>query len=147
MATYNLSEEADVAKFKTRVDYLIHRGRMVTLVENTEPKEQTKEEKIRRRQMNLLHLWLAYFGDYVGEIDKEQVKTDVKRAILGIRMSYNRFSKRNEPSDYHLSQMSVQEASIFMEKFKIWAQTEYGCYLPYENEVGYGQMATAYRNR
>lgn len=147
MAVYDLSNQSEIQKFQVRVAYLIGKGKKVTLTENTEPKGLTEEECIRRRQMNLVHLWFSCFADFVGEIDKDKVKTDVKRAILGMKMTYNRFSQRNEPIDYSLSEMTVSEASDFMNKFKVWAQTEFGCYLPYENEVGYDDMARYYKNR
>lgn len=144
---YNLKEEADVVKFRARVNHLIEKGKVVSLVEETTPKGLTEEAAIRRRQMNLAHLWFSAFADFCGEIDKEKTKRDVKRAILGMRMQFNRFSNRDEPEDYHLSKMTVAEASDFMNKFKIWALQEWGCYLPYENEVGYADMAKHYRNR
>lgn len=144
---YDLKDETDVTKFKARVNHLIEKGKVVTLTESASPKKLTEEESIRRKQMNLVHMWFSAFADFCGEIDKEKVKTDVKRALLGMKMGYNRFSKRNEPTDYHLSEMTVSEASDFMSKFKIWAQQEFGCYLPYENEIGYDEMARQYRNR
>jgi len=144
---YDLKEETDLQRFKVRVNHLIEKGKVVTLTENTEPKKLTEEESVRRRQINLVHLWFSAFADFCGEVDKEKVKTDVKRTLLGMKMGYNRFSKRNEPKDYHLSAMSVAEASDFMNKFKIWALQEFGCYLPYENEIGYSEFARQYRNR
>jgi len=143
---YDLTKASDIEKFKARVQYVLAKGKVVTLAENTQ-KQVTGVESIRRKQMNLAHLWFSVFADYTGEIDKEMVKRNVKRVILGMKMTYNKFSKREEPVDYHLSEMSVQDASQFMEKFKMWALSEYGCYLPYENEVGYEEMVSQYRNR
>lgn len=144
---YDLSNETDVVKFRARVNHLIDKGKVVILTEETTPRRLTDEENVRRKQMNLVHLWFSAFADFCGEIDKEKTKRDVKRVILGMKMRYNRFSKRNEPEDYHLSKMTVHEASDFMNKFKIWALQEWGCYLPYENETGYAEMVRNYRNR
>ena len=43
--------------------------------------------------------------------------------------------------------MSTSELSSFMDKMKIWAQSELGCYLPYFGDPGYEEMASEYNGK
>lgn len=46
--------------------------------------------------------------------------------------------------DYKTSEMSTSELSSFMDKMKMWAQSELGCYLPYFGDPGYEEMVSEY---
>ena len=43
--------------------------------------------------------------------------------------------------------MSASELSSFMDKMKIWAQSELGCYLPYFGDPGYEEMVAEYNGK
>lgn len=71
----------------------------------------------------------------------------MKRKLLGRKPVVNIITGETDWEDYKTSEMSVAELSSFMEKFKMFAQTDFGCYLPYYGDVGYEEMMREYKNR
>lgn len=98
-------------------------------------------------QNALFHLWVKVVADEIGEPSFERCQRDIKRTILGMKEDVNRFTGEVIQDDYKTSEMSVGELSSFMDKMKIWAQTELGCYLPYYKDPGYEEMASEYKYR
>lgn len=98
-------------------------------------------------QNGLFHLWVKVLADETGEPSLKRCKRDIKRTILGMREDVNRFTGEVIQDDYRTSEMSVGELSSFMDKMKIWAQTELGCYLPYWKDPGYEEMVSEYKYR
>ena len=96
-------------------------------------------------QNDLFHLWVKVVADEIGEPSFERCKRDIKRMILGMKEDVNRFTGEVIHVDYKTSEMSVSELSSFMDKMKIWAQTELGCYLPYWKDPGYEEMVSEYK--
>ena len=135
---FNLANNFELEKYKTYSEKLIEKACIVELTE--------KKKKRTIDQNSLFHLWVAVFADFIGEPSKESCKRDVKRELLGQKVCKNIFTGQSEFEDYKTSEMTTKELGEFMDKFKIWAQTEYGCYLPYFGDAGYEEMIEQYKN-
>lgn len=96
------------------------------------------------QQNKTVHMWFGVFADFTGNPSREETKEQVIRAILGRKPRFNPYTGKEEMVDYHTHEMTVDELSAFMDKFKIWALTEFGCYLPYFGDPGYEEMARMY---
>lgn len=102
--------------------------------------------KIRTLDQNaLFHVWIKVIADEIGELSYERCKRDVKRTLLGTKEEVNRFTGEILQVDYETSAMTVKELASFMDKIKIWAQTDLGCYLPYWKDPGYEEMINEYK--
>ena len=99
------------------------------------------------QQNKTVHMWFGVFADFTGNPSRKETKEQVIRAILGRKPMYNPYTGKEEMVDYHTHEMTVDELSAFMDKFKIWALTEFGCYLPYFGDPGYEEMYQQYKNR
>ena len=107
--------------------------------------ELSEKQKIRSiAANNLFHLWIAVFAEHIGELELDVVKRYVKRALLGTREVVIKATGETQVEDFKTSAMSTKELSDFMDKFKMWADTEFGCYLPYIFEPGYEEMIEHY---
>ncbi|MEG1685955.1 MAG: hypothetical protein RR319_08460 [Bacteroides sp.] len=115
--------------------------------EITQKRELSEEDIRTNRQNRTIHLWFSVMADFIGYTSKEECKRDVKRVILGQKPYSNPLTGQLEQVDYETHLMSISEISSFMEKFKIWAQQEYGCYLPYFGDAGYNEMVKEYKNK
>ena len=135
---FNLSNQFDLAKFKVYSEKLIGKTCIVELTE--------KQKNRTIGQNDLFHKWIAVFADFIGEPSRENCKRDVKRYFLGMKEVVNRFTGEIEKDDYKTSEMTVNELADFMNKFKIWADAEYGCYLPYFKDAGFEEMMEQYKN-
>lgn len=103
--------------------------------------EVTEKRKVRTLNQNaLFHIWVQVIAEHVGYTSFENCKRDIKRTLLGTREEANRITGEIQQVDYKTSEMSTSELSSFMDKMKIWAQTELGCYLPYYGDPGYEEM-------
>lgn len=141
---YNTLNAFDREKSKVHFDKLIRKNATFELTEKQKP----KEEDIRTGQQNkTIHMWFSVMADFFGYTSKEECKRDVKRAVLGQVPYDNPLTGKMELKDYETHLMSISELSSFMDKFKIWAQSEHGCYLPYYGDAGYNEMVQMYKNR
>jgi hypothetical protein len=132
----DLSKQFDIERAKTYFNKLIEKRVKIELCE--------KREKRTINQNSLCHLWYRVFADHIGELSYENCKRDVKRYLLGTIERVNRFTGEVMFEDYRTSAMDTKELSEFMNKFKIFAQTEFGCYLPYFDDVGYEELIEMY---
>ena len=133
---FNLSNTFDVERAKA---YL---GR---LTEKKAKAELTEKRPARTLDQNaLFHVWIAVFADFAGYGSRQDCKRDVKRVILGQRECVNRLTGEVEKTDYETHLMDTGEMSGLMDRFKTWAMTEYGCYLPYRYDPGYEEMINEY---
>ena len=135
---FNLSNKYELAKFKVYAEKLIGKACIVELTE--------KQKNRTIGQNDLFHKWISVFADHIGEPSFEACKRDVKRYLLGQKIVTNVFTKKDQYEDYKTSEMSIEQLAKFMSKFKIWAQTEFGCYLPYFGDPGYEEMIEQYKN-
>lgn len=118
------------------------------LMSGTDPFELTKKSRKRTLSQNaLFHVWCQVLADHLGYVSLEECKSDVKRNLLGMRERVDHFTGEVVKDDYHTSGMSTKELSDLMDRMKIWAQTEFGCYLPYWKEPGYEEMMEQYKNK
>lgn len=106
--------------------------------------------KRKQRTLNqnaLFHLWIQVIADHAGYTSLEDCKRDVKRALLGMREDMNKITGETQMVDYQTSSMTTSELSSLMDKMKVWAQTDLGCYLPYFGDTGYEEMYQQYCRR
>ena len=106
--------------------------------------------KRKQRTLNqnaLFHLWIQVIADHAGYTSLEDCKRDVKRALLGMREDMNKITGETHMVDYQTSSMTTSELSSLMDKMKVWAQTDLGCYLPYFGDPGYEEMYQQYCRR
>lgn len=106
--------------------------------------------KRKQRTLNqnaLFHLWIQVIADHAGYTSLEDCKRDVKRALLGMREDMNKITGETQMADYQTSSMTTSELSSLMDKMKVWAQTDLGCYLPYFGDPGYEEMYQQYYRR
>ncbi|WP_148477750.1 recombination protein NinB [Parabacteroides johnsonii] len=115
------------------------------LMSGTDLFEITKRVKRRTpSQNNLFHMWVQVVADHLGYTSLENCKRDIKRILLGTREEANRITGEIQQVDYQTSAMTTAELSSLMDKMKIWAQTDLGCYLPYFGDPGYEEMTGKY---
>lgn len=136
---FNLANEFDREKFKLRCNALYDKKCSVELTE--------KKDNRTTDQNSLFHFWIKVFADEVGYLSFEDCKADIKKHLLGMRESINKVTKQTEMRQIDTHTLSVTEMSAFMDKFKIWAQNDYGCYLPYYGDAGYEEMINYYKNK
>lgn len=141
---YNSLNAFDREKAKARFEKLIKKRATFDLTEKQNP----KEADIRSGQQNkTVHLWFSVMADFFGYTSNDDCKRDAKRAILG-QLSYdNPLTGKTELRDYETHLMTVSELGSFMNKFKIWALSDHGCYLPYFGDPGYDEMVQMHKNR
>lgn len=136
---FNLSNALDRAKFKLKVNSFYEKKSTVELTE--------KKTNRTLDQNSLFHLWIKVFADDVGYVSLTDCKADVKKHFLGMRESENKFTGVTEYRQIDTHTLSVGEMSAFMDKFKIWAQNEFSCYLPYFGDAGFEEMNDYYKNK
>jgi len=135
--TYDLSNLFDIERTKFYLNKLIEKGARIEL------KEVRKKRTID--QNSLLHMWIEVFREHIGELSFDACKRDVKRTLLGVKEVTNRFTGEIMFEDYKTSQMDTKELGEFMDRFKVWANVEFGCYLPYFGDVGYEELIEMYK--
>jgi len=134
--TYNFNIPFDCISAQKRLDFLIAKKAKAEITE--------KKNKRTLDQNALFHLWIKVFADNIGEHNLDSVKRDVKRTLLGQIEVTNRFTGEIQLIDYKTSVMDTTQMSDFMTKFKEWAFSDYGCYLPDEKDRGYAEMLNNY---
>lgn len=143
---YDPKSPYDVQKATVRFNRLIRGTDPFSITVEKEKKNLTDEQLRTIRQNNLVHLWFAVFADEIGTT-ADECKRDVKRTLLGQKQVFNTITGKIDFDDYHISEMTIGELSSFMDKFKVWAQMDFGCYLPYWGDPGYDEMVSMYKNR
>ena len=133
---YDFSKPFDIERCKAFLNKLIEKRAKVELTQ--------KREKRTLNQNSLFHAWIRVFQEHTGEPSFEDCKRDVKRVILGVREVVNKFTGEVQTDDYRTSQMDTRQLSDFMQKFKAWADTEFGCYLPTPDDIGFEDMIEQY---
>lgn len=129
---YNLQSDYGRMSFTKKADMLMAKGATVDLTECG--------HKRTLSQNALLHLWFAEFAASIGEPSVSAVKRDVKRHLLGQREVTDTITGETVLADYHTSEMSTAELADFMDRFKAWADTDFGIYLPYKGDIGYEEL-------
>lgn len=122
--TYNLTNPLDVQNAKTRLDFLIKRGCIIELTE--------KKQKRTLSQNAYLHLLLGYFASQTGntlEWVKQQYYKKLCNPDIFIGEREDRFLGRVK---YVRSSADLRtdEMNMSIERFRNWAASEAGIYLP-----------------
>jgi hypothetical protein len=121
---YNLSNPLDVQNARTRLEYLVGRGRVVELTE--------KKQKRSLSQNSYLHLLLSYFASRTGdtlEWVKEQYYKRLCNPDLYLYMKDDPYVGR-VPDTRSSSSLRTDEMSLSIERFRNWSASEAGIYLP-----------------
>ena len=121
---YNLSNPLDVQNAKTRLDFLVKRGCIIELTE--------KKQKRTLSQNAYLHLLLGYFASQTGntlEWVKQQYYKKLCNPDIFIGEREDRFLGRVK---YVRSSADLRtdEMNMSIERFRNWAASEAGIYLP-----------------
>lgn len=127
---FDLTNEYDVERFNVACKKMIGGQKFVEL----------KEKKPLRttNQNALLHLWLGFFAAECG-YTLEEVKVDYYKrecnADIFVREKVNKFGKTIK---YLRSSadLTIDEMSLSMNRFKHWASMEGGIYLPSPEDEG-----------
>jgi hypothetical protein len=136
---FKLSNKFDAERARAYLSKLIARGGTAEL---------TEKRPARTLDQNaLFHVWIAVFADFAGYESKADCKRDIKRVILGQREYVNRLTGEIERTDYETHLMDTKQMSVLMDRFKSWALSEQGCYLPFYGDIGYEEMMNEYYNR
>lgn len=122
--TYNLTNPLDVQNAKTRLDFLVKRGCIIELTE--------KKQKRTLSQNAYLHLLLGYFASQTGntlEWVKKQYYKKLCNPDIFIGEREDRFLGRVK---YVRSSADLRtdEMNLSIERFRNWAASEAGIYLP-----------------
>ena len=133
---YDFSKTFDIERAKTYLNRLIEKRVKVDISQ--------KRDKRTLSQNSLFHAWVRVLQEHIGEVSFEDCKRDIKRTILGVREVINRFTGEVGTEDYKTSEMDTKQLSDFMEKFKSWADVEFGCYLPTPDDSGYDDLVDKY---
>ena len=144
---YDGNNEFELKRAEIYFEKLVRNKAIFEIRELKDKRSLTEEEQRTLQQNGTIHMWFAVVADFLGYTSKEECKKDVKRHILGQKEYYNRITQKVELTDYETHLMTIQELSSFMEKFKAWAQTDLGCYLPYFKDAGYEEMKQMYKNK
>jgi hypothetical protein len=126
---YDLSDEVDVQRFDTRVDFLKKKGGFVELL-------AVREERTIK-QNRYLHLLLSFFALEYGEtlryVKEELFKKTVNPDLF--RTEYVNKSTGEARTEWRsTASLDTREMSEAIESFRNWAADEAGIYLPDANE-------------
>lgn len=124
---FNLQNEFDVPKFKAYVNKLYSRRAVI------EVREKRPQRSVN--QNSYLHLLLGYFGAEFG-LSLEEVKVDIYKRIcnkdLFERKKVNKFG-REVTYLRSSADLSVPEMTLSITRFRNYASSEVGIYLPEAN--------------
>lgn len=122
---YNLSNELDAQNARTRLDFLTKKGCVVELTE--------KKPKRSLSQNSYLHLLLGYFASQTGntiEWVKQQYYKRVCNPDIFIAEKYDKTLKQNIKYVRSSADLTTDEMTLSIERFRNWSAAEAGIYLP-----------------
>lgn len=125
---FNLSDQYDIPKFKEYAQKLQEQGCVVTL--------SRKVDNRSNAQNRYLHLILGWFGcEYGASI--EEIKVDYfKRHVnpeIFVRTKHNKYG-REVKYLRSSADLTTEEMSLAIERFRNWSAAVAGIYLPSANE-------------
>jgi hypothetical protein len=132
MAEYNGKAQDDIAKARTRLDWLIEHEKRFSITQ------------IRKKRTNTMNSWvhgaisefMRYFvADTGNDWTYEEVKNYIKRHCCP------RYEKDGVTFVKGTSKLDVKEFSEFMDRLYIWSQTEHGILLSTPDEYKRGLNA------
>lgn len=122
---YNLSNPLDVQNARTRLEMLIKRGVNVELTE--------KKPKRSLSQNSYLHLLLGYFASQTGNtLDwvKQQYYKRTCNPDIFVAEKYDVTLKKTVKYIRSSADLTTDEMTLSIERFRNWASSEAGIYLP-----------------
>ena len=122
---YNLSSPLDAQNARTRLEMLIKRGANAELTE--------KKPKRSLSQNSYLHLLLGYFASQTGNtLDwvKQQYYKRTCNPDIFVAEKYDTTLKRSVKYVRSSADLTTDEMSLSIERFRNWASSEAGIYLP-----------------
>lgn len=126
---YNCSNPLDKANFLDRVKLLAERGDVVEL--------KTKKQR-SLKQSAYLHCLFDYFGCQYGEdgayVKEEYFKKLVNPDIFVLSEGIDRFTKKHRVQLRSTADLTTEEISIAIDRFRNWSSKEAGIYLPTSQE-------------
>lgn len=125
MSIYNTADPLQRKQFETRAAYLANKGCAVEL----------KERKPQRtnQQNRFMHVCIGYFAIQIGEtIDycKRAYFKQEANADLFTVISYDKILQRETKRFRSSASLSVDEATLAIERFRNWASQICGIYIP-----------------
>lgn len=126
---YNTSEPLDKENFLARAQLLAERGDIVEL--------RTKRQR-SLKQSAYLHCILAYFGARYGE-EAEYVKVEYFKKLINpdifiISKGKDPFTGRDKYKLRSTSDLTTEEMSTCIDRFRNWSSKEAGIYIPTAEE-------------
>lgn len=121
---YDTSDALTKAEFLNRANYLAGKGRLVEL---TELRSSTRRS---REQSDCWWAWCSLIARSVGNPDIKAVARDVKRAVVGQKITADVFTGKSICEDYSTRLMTETEMSELLSKTKEWAHKTHNLWLP-----------------
>lgn len=126
---YNTSQPLDKESFLARAQFLAERGDIVEL--------RTKKQR-SLKQSAYLHCLFAYFGSQYGE-DEEYVKVEyfkkhVNPEIFILSEGVDKLTGRKKYKLRSTADLTTEEMSVCIDRFRNWSAKEAGIYLPTAEE-------------
>lgn len=120
---YDLSKEIDVQRAQRRFDTLLEEKTVITL---------TKKAKRTLRQNSYLHLLIGWFSIELGYTvaESKQLYKRVNREIY-------EYEKEGIPFIRSSSDLSTEEMTLSIERWRNYSADKAGVYLPSANEQGF----------
>lgn len=126
---YNCSNPLDKANFLDRANVLAERGDVVEL--------KTKKQR-SLKQSAYLHCLFDYFGCQYGEdgdyVKEEYFKKLVNPDIFVLSEGIDRFTGKQKWQLRSTADLTTEEMSICIDRFRNWSSKEAGIYLPTAQE-------------
>lgn len=122
---YNLSNPLDVQNARTRLEMLIKKEAVVEVTE--------KKHKRSLQANSYLHLLLGYFASQTGntlEWVKQQYYKRVCNPDIFVAEKYDETLKRSVKYIRSSADLTTDEMTLSIERFRNWAAAEAGVYLP-----------------
>lgn len=126
---YNTSNPLDKENFLARAQLLAERGDIVEL--------RTKRQR-SLKQSAYLHCLFAYFGSQYGE-DAEYIKTEYFKKLVNpeffiLSKGRDPFTGREKYKLKSTSDLTTEEMSTCIDRFRNWSSKQAGIYLPTADE-------------
>jgi hypothetical protein len=129
---YDLKNDIDRDKFKTRCNFLFSKKSFVELKEI--------RDKRSNQQNRYLHLIIAHFAYTYGE-KAEYIKEKVFKEICNPELFKSKFTNKKNGKTRDILRSSAdldsQEMTIAIDRFRDYSSKEAGIYLPAPNENEY----------
>lgn len=126
---YNTSQPLDRENFLARAQFLANRGDIVELC--------SKRQR-SLKQSAYLHCLFAYFGCQYGE-DADYVKVEYFKKMINpdyfvLSVGKDPFTGRDRYKLRSTADLTIEEMSICIDRFRNWSSKEAGIYLPTSEE-------------